>query len=82
MSGRSPGLRTAKQAGQAIRTAGAYCSGMGSAYNARPLVPEVLVRDDAPAVVRQRVSVDDMLARESFPGWLDTKDPAAAEEAP
>ncbi len=66
----------------AIRTAGAYCSVMSSAYNARPLVPEVLVRDDVHAVVRQRVSVDDMLARESFPGWFNAKDPAVVGEAP
>jgi diaminopimelate decarboxylase len=54
----------------AIRTAGAYCATMSSTYNARPLVPEVLVRGDAFAVVRQRLSVADMLARETLPEWL------------
>ncbi|MGH6660228.1 MAG: diaminopimelate decarboxylase family protein, partial [Rhodospirillales bacterium] len=54
----------------ALRTAGAYGAVMASAYNTRPLVPEVLVRDDAYAVVRERISVDDMLARETLPKWL------------
>ncbi|MBI1986303.1 MAG: diaminopimelate decarboxylase, partial [Rhodospirillales bacterium] len=56
----------------ALRTAGAYGAVMASAYNTRPLVPEVLVRDDAYAVVRERISVDDMLARETLPKWLAT----------
>ena len=61
----------------AIRTAGAYGSVMASSYNARALAPEVLVRDGAYAVVRERITVDDMLARESLPPWLET--PGAAE---
>lgn len=59
----------------ALRTAGAYGAVMASAYNTRPLVPEVLVRDDDFAVVRQRISVDDMLARESLPDWLAADSP-------
>ncbi|MBC8339616.1 MAG: diaminopimelate decarboxylase [Rhodospirillales bacterium] len=54
----------------AIRTAGAYGAVMASAYNTRPLVPEVMVKDDAFFVIRDRISVDDMLARESVPDWL------------
>ncbi|MBL6946281.1 MAG: diaminopimelate decarboxylase [Rhodospirillales bacterium] len=54
----------------AIRTAGAYGAVMASMYNARALPPEVLVKDDTFHVVRQRVGVDDMLARESVPDWL------------
>jgi len=54
----------------ALRTAGAYGAVMASTYNTRPLVPEVLVRDDVFAVVRERISVDDMLARETLPVWL------------
>ncbi len=53
-----------------IRTAGAYGAVMASTYNTRPLVPEVMVRGDDYAVVRQRISVDDMMAREVIPGWL------------
>ena len=56
----------------AIGTAGAYGAVMGSAYNARALTPEVLVRGGTFAVVRRRVTVDDLLACESIPDWLDT----------
>ncbi len=63
----------------AVRTAGAYGAVMASSYNARPLVPEVLVRDGDFALVRERVSVEDMIERESFPDWLSA--PAVAAEA-
>ena len=54
----------------AIRTAGAYGAVMASVYNTRPLVPEVMVYEGDFAVVRDRITVDDMLAREALPGWL------------
>ena len=54
----------------AIRTAGAYGAVQSSTYNARPLIPEVLVQGADFAVVRERITVDDMLARESLPPWL------------
>lgn len=63
----------------AVRTAGAYGAVMASAYNARPLVPETLVKDAAYAVVRERMSVDAMVALESFPPWLTAPDKAARE---
>ena len=63
----------------AVRTAGAYGAVMASTYNARPLVPETLVRDATYAVVRERMSVDDMVALESFPPWLAAPDKAARE---
>ena len=63
----------------AVRTAGAYGAVMASTYNARPLVPETLVKDAAYAVVRERMSVDDMVALESFPPWLAAPDKAARE---
>ena len=43
---------------------------MASEYNARPLVPEVLVKGDRFEVVRPRPSYDDMLAREPMADWL------------
>mgnify|MGYP002725593773 CR=1 FL=1 len=55
----------------AIRTAGAYGAVMASAYNTRPLIPEVLVSGEEYAVIRDRITVDDMLSRESLPGWLE-----------
>ena len=63
----------------AVRTAGAYGAVMASTYNARPLVPETLVKDAAYAVVRQRMSVDAMVALESFPPWLEAPDKAVRE---
>lgn len=54
----------------AFRSAGAYGAVMASAYNARSLPPEILVRDDAFHVARERINVDDFLARESVPNWL------------
>ncbi len=53
-----------------VRTAGAYGAVMASTYNSRALVPEVMVRGGDYAVVRERITIDDMLARESLPGWL------------
>ncbi|MDO8606981.1 MAG: diaminopimelate decarboxylase [Phaeospirillum sp.] len=51
-------------------TAGAYGAAMSSTYNTRPLIPEVLVKDDDFAVVRARPSYEDMLALESLPDWF------------
>jgi diaminopimelate decarboxylase len=53
-----------------IRTAGAYGRAMASAYNARPLTPEVLVDGGAWAVVQERVTVADLLSRQHLPSWL------------
>ena len=54
----------------AFRSAGAYGAVMASEYNSRPLVPEVLVRGDHYAVVRERPSFDEMLDRDTIPDWL------------
>jgi len=53
-----------------VHGAGAYGAVMASTYNARPLVPEVLVKDGAYAVVRRRVPVEEALALEFVPDWL------------
>jgi diaminopimelate decarboxylase len=55
----------------AFMTAGAYGAVMASTYNARPLVPEVLVRSDAFEVVRRRWEVADQLTLEKLPPWLE-----------
>ncbi len=55
----------------AFMTAGAYGASMSSTYNARALVPEVLVDGDKFAVVRRRPSFDEMMALEQLPVWLD-----------
>jgi diaminopimelate decarboxylase len=54
----------------AFMTAGAYGAVMASTYNARALVPEVLVRGDAFEVVRRRWGVTEQLKLEGLPTWL------------
>ncbi len=54
----------------AFRSAGAYGAAMASEYNARPLVPEVLVQGDQFAVIRRRPTYAEMIARDSIPEWL------------
>lgn len=53
-----------------IRTAGAYAATMGSTYNSRPLTPEVLIHGDRWAVVRERQSIESIMAAEKIPEWL------------
>jgi diaminopimelate decarboxylase len=54
----------------AFRSAGAYGAVMASEYNTRPLVPEVLVKDDHFAVIRKRPSFDEIVNRDSVPSWV------------
>ncbi len=54
----------------AFRSAGAYGAVMASEYNTRPLIPEVLVRDDKFAVIRPRPTFDEMINRDTIPAWL------------
>ena len=54
----------------AFRSAGAYGAVMASEYNTRPLVPEVLVKDDHHAVIRKRPTFDEIISRDSIPEWL------------
>ena len=58
----------------AFRSAGAYGAVMSSEYNARPLVPEVLVKGDQFAVIRPRPTYAEMLGRDRLPPWLDSPD--------
>jgi diaminopimelate decarboxylase len=60
----------------AIRTTGAYGRVMASSYNARPLPPEVLVDRANWAIVQDRITIEDLLARQHLPPWL-----AARKEA-
>jgi diaminopimelate decarboxylase len=54
----------------AFLSAGAYGAVMSSTYNARPLVPEVLVDGDRYAIIRRRFTVEEQLALETLPPWL------------
>lgn len=55
----------------AFRSAGAYGAVMASTYNTRPLVPEVLVKDDQYAVIRERPSLEDLIGLDKIPTWLE-----------
>ncbi|MCW9034886.1 MAG: diaminopimelate decarboxylase [Rhodospirillales bacterium] len=54
----------------AFRSAGAYGAVMSSTYNARPLIPEVLVKGNAFSIIRKRVEVEEQMANERVPDWL------------
>jgi diaminopimelate decarboxylase len=54
----------------AILTAGAYGAVMAGDYNARPRVPEVLVRGDQWGTVRPRETYADLIAKDRIPDWL------------
>ena len=54
----------------AVMTAGAYGAVQAGTYNSRPLVPEVLVRAGEWAVVRPRVSAEQLIALDRLPPWL------------
>jgi diaminopimelate decarboxylase len=62
----------APQAGDllAIMSAGAYGATQSGTYNSRPLVPEVLVRDGEWAVIRPRVTAEELIAMDRLPAWL------------
>jgi diaminopimelate decarboxylase len=55
-----------------FRDAGAYGAVMSSTYNSRPLVAEVLVRGGDYAVVRPRQTIEELIALDRLPPWLDS----------
>jgi diaminopimelate decarboxylase len=54
----------------AFMTAGAYGAAMSSTYNARLLVPEVLVKGSAYAVVRPRQTWEALIGQDRLPDWV------------
>jgi diaminopimelate decarboxylase len=54
----------------AIMSTGAYGAVEASTYNSRALVPEVLVKGAQWALVRPRLEVEDIIARDRLPPWL------------
>jgi diaminopimelate decarboxylase len=54
----------------AVMSAGAYGFSMSSNYNARPRVPEILVRDDEFYVIRKRETYRQLTWGESIPEFL------------
>lgn len=64
--------RLAQGARVAILDAGAYGAVMSSTYNARPLLPIVMVDGDQWAVVRDRQLHEDIWAGERIPGFFSS----------
>jgi diaminopimelate decarboxylase len=63
----------------AIMTAGAYGAIMASNYNSRGKPAEVLVRGSEYAVIRERETIDDVMAKEvGEPVWLGAQPRSAA----
>jgi len=62
----------APQAGDlfALMTAGAYGATQAGTYNSRPLVPEVLVRQEEWALIRLRQTLEELIALDRLPPWL------------
>lgn len=54
----------------AFRSAGAYGASMASTYNARPLLPEVMVNGSDFAIIRPRQTYEELMSRDKLPGWL------------
>jgi len=54
----------------AIMTAGAYGAVEAGTYNSRPLIAEVLVRNDEWALIRPRQTVEELIALDRLPRWL------------
>jgi diaminopimelate decarboxylase len=54
----------------AVLTAGAYGAVQAGTYNTRPLVAEVMVKDDRYGVVRPHIGVDEIIALDRMPDWM------------
>lgn len=54
----------------AVMTAGAYGAVQAGTYNSRRLVPEVLVKGAASALVRPRQTYDELIGLDRVPDWL------------
>ncbi|MDU0113233.1 diaminopimelate decarboxylase [Psychrosphaera aquimarina] len=53
-----------------IQDCGAYGAVMSGTYNTRPLIAEVMVKNDAFAVIRKRQNLDDLINLDQIPNWL------------
>jgi diaminopimelate decarboxylase len=56
----------------AVMSAGAYGAVQSGTYNSRALVPEVLVRDGEWAIVRPRMTIEQLIGLDRLPPWLST----------
>jgi diaminopimelate decarboxylase len=53
----------------AIMTAGAYGAVQSGTYNTRPLIPEILVKDDQFAIVRPRQTYEELIGLDRLAPW-------------
>ncbi len=54
----------------AIMSCGAYGAVMSSTYNTRMLIPEVMVKEEKFAVIRERLTYEEVIAKDVVPDWL------------
>ncbi len=54
----------------AIMSAGAYGAVMAGTYNSRPLIPEVLVKDNHFEIIRERQKIEELIALDNVPRWI------------
>ncbi len=54
----------------AIMSAGAYGAVQAGTYNTRPVAPEVMVRGSDYAVVRRRLTYEELIGQDALPPWL------------
>jgi diaminopimelate decarboxylase len=54
----------------AVMSAGAYGFAMASRYNSRPMIPEIMVKGNRFAVIRERETYRDLVRGETIPAFL------------
>jgi diaminopimelate decarboxylase len=54
----------------AVLTAGAYGAVQAGTYNTRPLVAEVMVKDNRYSLVRPHIGIDEIIALDRLPDWM------------
>jgi diaminopimelate decarboxylase len=54
----------------AVLTAGAYGAVQAGTYNTRPLVAEVMVKDNRYSLVRPHIGIDAIIALDRLPDWM------------
>ena len=57
-----------------VMTAGAYGATQASTYNSRPLIAEVLVHKDRHGLIRPRQTIQELIALDVVPCWMDKCD--------
>lgn len=58
----------------AFMTCGAYAATMASTYNSRPLAPEVMVKGNRYAIVRDRQPIEALIHADRVPPWFEEKE--------